>query len=60
MAKDGDGLERWLDGASIPQTKRTANRMAVFKAAYAFFEQAGRDYASRRILAHFFSTPSWI
>lgn len=53
MAKEGDALERWLDEASIPQTKRTPDRMAVFKAAYAFLEQAGRDYASRRILAHF-------
>lgn len=53
MAKEGDALERWLDEASIPQTKRTADRMAVFKAAYAFLEQTGRDYASRRILAHF-------
>ena len=53
MGKEGDALERWLDEASIPQTKRTPDRMAVFKAAYAFLEQAGRDYASQRILAHF-------
>lgn len=53
MAKDGGALERWLDEASIPQTKRTPERMAVFKAAYAFLHRAGGDYASRRILAHF-------
>jgi len=53
MAKDGDALERWLDEASIPQTKRTPDRMAVFKAAYAFLQQTGKDYASRRILGHF-------
>ena len=53
MAKEDDALERWLDEASIPQTKRTPDRMAVFKAAYAFLERAGSDYASRRILAHF-------
>ena len=53
MAKDGDAVERWLNEASIPHTKRTADRMPVFKAAYAFLEQAGSDYASRRILAHF-------
>ena len=53
MAKDGVALQRWLDEASIPQTKRTPDRMAVFKAAYAFLQQTGRDYASRRMLAHF-------
>ena len=53
MAKDGDLLERWLDEASIPQTKRTPDRMAVFKAAHAFLQQTGGDYPSRRILAHF-------
>jgi hypothetical protein len=53
MAKDGNAFQRWLDEASIPQTKRTPNHMAVFEAAHAFLQRAGRDYASRRMLAHF-------
>lgn len=53
MAKDGDALAQWLDEAKIPQTKRSPDRMAVFEAAYAFLQQTGGDYASRRILAHF-------
>ena len=38
MAKDGDAFERWLDEASIPQTKRTSHHLAVFKAAYSWVE----------------------
>jgi hypothetical protein len=53
MAKDGERFEQWLDKARIPRTKRSPEHLAVLRAAFAFLEQAGRDYASRRILAHF-------
>jgi uncharacterized protein YbdZ (MbtH family) len=53
MAKDGDAFVRWLDEAKIPQTKRAPHQLAVLKAAFAFLQQAGRDYASRRLVAHF-------
>ena len=53
MAKDGEAFVQWLDGAKIPQTKRTPHQLAVLKAAFAFLQQAGRDYASRRLVAHF-------
>ncbi len=52
MAKDGDAFAQWLDEAGIPLTKRTPHQLAVLKAAFAFL-QAGSDYASRRIVAHF-------
>jgi hypothetical protein len=53
MAKDGDAFLQWLDEAKIPQTKRAPHQLAVLKAAFAFLQQAGRDYASRRLVAHF-------
>jgi hypothetical protein len=53
MSKDGQAFVQWLDEARIPQTKRTPNQMAVLRAAFDFLQQAGRDYASRRIVAHF-------
>ena len=56
MAKDatvGEGLQQWLDEAKIPWTKRSPEQVAVLRAAFVFLQQAGRDYASRRIVAHF-------
>ncbi len=53
MAKDGEAFARWLDEARIPQTKRTPHQLAILKATFAFLQQAGRDYASRRLVAHF-------
>jgi len=53
MSKDGDAFAQWLDEAGIPQSKRTAHQLAVLKAAFAFLQQAGSDYASRRLVAHF-------
>jgi hypothetical protein len=53
MSKDGQAFAAWLDEARIPQTKRTPDQLAVLKAAFAFLEQAGRDYVSRRLVAHF-------
>ena len=53
MAKDGEAFAQWLDEARIPQTKRTPHQLAILKATFAFLQQAGRDYASRRLVAHF-------
>lgn len=53
MSKDGQAFAQWLDEARIPQTKRTPQQLAVLKATFAFLQQAGRDYASRRLVAHF-------
>lgn len=53
MAKDGEAFVEWLDGAKLPQSKRAPHQLAVLKAAFAFLQQAGRDYASRRLVAHF-------
>jgi hypothetical protein len=52
-ATDGERFEQWLDEAKIPRTKRSPEQLAVLRAAFVFLEQAGRDYASRRIVAHF-------
>jgi hypothetical protein len=53
MATDGDAFEQWLDEARIPGARRTVERLAVLRAAFAFLECSGRDYCSVRILAHF-------
>ena len=53
MAKDGDAFEQWLEGARIPQRRRSPERLAVLRAAFAFLEHSGHDYTSVRILAHF-------
>jgi hypothetical protein len=53
MAKDGDAFEQWLEGARIPQRRRSPERLAVLRAAFAFLEHSGQDYTSVRILAHF-------
>lgn len=53
MSKDAQAFAQWLDKARIPQTKRTADRLAVLKAAFAFLQQVGMDYASRRLVTHF-------
>ena len=53
MARDGTAFEQWLDEARIPQSSRSPQQLAVLQAAFAFLQQAGNDYASRRIVAHF-------
>lgn len=53
MSKDGQAFANWLDEAKIPQTKRTPHQLAVLKATFAFLEHSGRDYVSRRLVAHF-------
>ena len=53
MSKDGQAFAQWLDEARIPQTKRTPDQLAVLRAAFDFLQQAGSDYASRRLVAHF-------
>ena len=53
MSKDGQAFAQWLDEARIPQTKRSPHQLAVLQAMFAFLEHAGRDYVSRRLVAHF-------
>lgn len=53
MAKDGETFEQWLDEARIPRRYRLPQQVAVLRAAFAFLQHAGRDYASRRVVAHF-------
>jgi hypothetical protein len=53
MSTDGGSFEQWLDQAMISQRMRTPERRAVLQAILAFLGQAGQDYASRRIAAHF-------
>jgi hypothetical protein len=53
MSKDGQGFAQWLDEARIPQTKRAPDQLAVLRAAFDFLQQAGSDYASRRLVGHF-------
>ncbi len=53
MTKDGESFDQWLDGARIPPRLRSPKHLAVLQAAFAFLEQAGRDYASGRMITHF-------
>ena len=53
MAMDGKPFEQWLERAKIPRRMQTPERRAVLQAAFAFLGQAGQDYASRRMVAHF-------
>ena len=54
MARDGESFEHWLEEARIPQrVGKDPQRLAVLQAAFAFLQEMGRDYASRRIVAHF-------
>jgi hypothetical protein len=53
MSMDGHAFSHWLDEARIPHSKRSPDQLAVLKAAFEFLQQAGSDYASRRLVAHF-------
>jgi len=53
MTKDGESFDQWLDQARIPPRLRSPKHLAVLQAAFAFLEQAGRDYASGRMITHF-------
>ena len=53
MTKDGESFDQWLDRARIPPRLRSPKHLAVLQAAFAFLEQAGRDYASGRMITHF-------
>ena len=53
MSKDGQAFAQWLDEARIPHSKRSPDQLAVLKAAFDFLQQAGSDYASRRLVGHF-------
>ena len=53
MTKDGESFDQWLDRARIPPRLRSPKHLAVLQAAFAFLEQAGRDYTSGRMITHF-------
>ncbi len=53
MVKDGEGFEKWLEGASISRRGLSSEQVSVLQAAFAFLEDRGRDYTSWRIVAHF-------
>ena len=53
MAKDGESFDQWIDQAKIPLRLRSPNHLTVLRAAFGFLQQAGSDYASKRIIAHF-------
>jgi hypothetical protein len=53
MGTDGRTFEQWVDGAGIPERYRCPRQLAVLEAVFVFLQQAGRDYASTRIISHF-------
>jgi hypothetical protein len=53
MAKDGEAFDQWIEEAKIPPRLRSPKHLAVLQAAFAFLQQAGDDYASKRMVAHF-------
>ena len=53
MAKDGNSFDQWIDQAKMPLRLRSPNHLAVLQAVFAFLQQAGNDYASKRMVAHF-------
>ena len=53
MVTDGGTFDQWIDQAKIPPRLRSLQHLAVLQAAFAFLQQAGDDYASRRLVAHF-------
>ena len=53
MAREEESFKEWVDGARIPGRLRSPEHLAVLRAAFVFLEQAGNDYASQRIAAHF-------
>jgi hypothetical protein len=53
MAKDGESFDQWIDEAKIPPRLRSPNHLTVLRAAFGFLQQAGSDYASKRIVVHF-------
>lgn len=50
---DGEAFEVWMDRGRIPKSRQTPHTMALLRAAFAFLQNTGNDYASRRLLAHF-------
>ena len=53
MITDDGSFDRWIDQAKIPPRLRSLKHLAVLQAAFVFLQQAGNDYASRRLVAHF-------
>jgi hypothetical protein len=53
MAREGESFDQWVDEARIPRRLRSLEHLAVLRAVFVFLRQAGNDYASQRIAAHF-------
>ena len=51
-ASDGT-FSQWLAQAQIPEQRLTAERRGLLQAVFAFRQQCGDDYYSRRLLSHF-------
>jgi hypothetical protein len=53
MATDSLTFARWLQDSAVAEQTLTASQRAVLEAAFAFRQQRGHDYFSRRLLSHF-------
>jgi len=53
MFREDGSFDQWVAEAKIPRRLRSPEHLAVLQAAFAFLQQAGNDYATRRIAAHF-------
>ena len=53
MATDSRTFAHWLQDSAVPEATLTASQRAVLEAAFAFLQQRGHDYFSRRLLSHF-------
>jgi len=53
MATDTRTFAHWLQDSAVPEAILTAPQRAVLEAAFAFLQQRGHDYFSRRLLSHF-------
>ena len=53
MATASLTLARWMQDSAIAEHSLTASQRVVLEAAFAFRQQRGHDYFSRRLLSHF-------
>jgi len=53
MATDTRAFAHWLHDNGVPEATLTVPQRAVLEAAFAFLQQRGHDYFSRRLLSHF-------
>jgi hypothetical protein len=53
MSTDVPAFADWLHQAAVPPASLTPAQLPVLQAAFAFLQQCGSDYYSRRLLSHF-------